>query len=157
MSKIATVQALKNKLKELYSQHNPENVGKIDYLLQKYDGNEQLLYTSVCTKYSISPLPLTRKVKEWDAATGKNQVQIICETTGELLETLEEEEDEEEYDPFSTAPSGADKDRLTEDVIKQIDCHLLGVIHSNMFVYPDDQEAEEQLQKVTAVDSMGEL
>ena len=33
---------------------------------------------------------LVKKIKEWDAATGKNQAQIICTTTGEVLETLDE-------------------------------------------------------------------
>ena len=68
-----------------------------------------------------------------------------------------QEEDDDEYDPFNTAPA-ADKDRLTEEVVKQIDCHLLGVTESNMFHFPqDEEEAPAQLQSVQALDSMGEL
>ncbi|CAD7927543.1 unnamed protein product [Amoebophrya sp. A120] len=161
MSRQATVQALKNKLTELYREHNPEKVKDIEYLLKKYENNENLLYNSVCQKYEIPADPLTRKVKEWDAATGKNNCQIICNTTGEVLETIDEDGDaeEDEYDPFSENPS-QDKDKITEQVIKDIDCALLGEKESNMFSIPKDDapmEEETKLKKVTAVDSMGEL
>lgn len=53
-SKQATVTALKNKLTELYQEHNPENVEKIDYFLGKYKDQEHLLYESVCKKYNLT-------------------------------------------------------------------------------------------------------
>mmetsp|Transcript_20980 Transcript_20980/g.52999 ORF Transcript_20980/g.52999 Transcript_20980/m.52999 type:complete len:158 (-) Transcript_20980:685-1158(-) len=157
MSHSAVVQALKNKLTELYKERNPENLSKIDYLLKKYEGQPMLLYQSVCSKYKIEQEQLTRKVKEWDAATGKNTSQIICNTTGELLETNEEDAEEDEYDPFTTNPD-ANRDKLTEEAMKKIDCYLLGVTESNLFSYPRDEgAAEPELKKVQAVDSMGEL
>ena len=52
-SKTAYVQALKNKLSEVYSEHNPANVSKIDYFMDKYKDQEHLLYESVCKKYKL--------------------------------------------------------------------------------------------------------
>ena len=44
----------RSRLVTIYTMHNPSNVAKIDYLLGKYKGQEQLLYDSVCQKYQIS-------------------------------------------------------------------------------------------------------
>lgn len=40
---------------EIYSIHKPDNVMKVDYLLEKYRGNEEYLFRSICTKYEVDP------------------------------------------------------------------------------------------------------
>eukprot|EP00930_Biecheleria_cincta_P086444 TRINITY_DN75722_c0_g1_i1.p1 TRINITY_DN75722_c0_g1~~TRINITY_DN75722_c0_g1_i1.p1 ORF type:complete len:464 (-),score=97.05 TRINITY_DN75722_c0_g1_i1:109-1446(-) len=45
----------RNRIIQIYSVHRPDNVGKVDYLLQKYTGEEEFLYQSICQKYSIDP------------------------------------------------------------------------------------------------------
>lgn len=49
----------------IYEVYNPINVPKVDYLLQKYTGREELLYFSVCAKYSVPDA--------WDGSQPLNQ------------------------------------------------------------------------------------
>ena len=53
-----TIGEYRSRLVAIYSVHNPGNVAKVDYLLSKYKDQENLLYTSVCSKYNIP--------KSWD-------------------------------------------------------------------------------------------
>ena len=53
-SRTSTVTALKNRLTQIYEEYKPEQIPKIDYLLKKYENEEQLLYKSVCEKYDLS-------------------------------------------------------------------------------------------------------
>eukprot|EP00933_Yihiella_yeosuensis_P044912 TRINITY_DN40187_c0_g1_i1.p1 TRINITY_DN40187_c0_g1~~TRINITY_DN40187_c0_g1_i1.p1 ORF type:complete len:713 (+),score=223.55 TRINITY_DN40187_c0_g1_i1:121-2259(+) len=46
----------RNRLIQIYSSHNPTNVEKVDYLLGKYQGQEEVLYQAVCHKYNIDPV-----------------------------------------------------------------------------------------------------
>ena len=48
-----TVAALRNKLTQIYEEHKPDGIPKIEYLLKKYEGEETVLYKSVCSKYDI--------------------------------------------------------------------------------------------------------
>jgi len=43
----------KKRLAAIYEVHNPSNVEKVDYLLNKYLDREDLLYNSVCKKYNV--------------------------------------------------------------------------------------------------------
>lgn len=45
----------RDKLLAIYKVHKPDNVEKVDYLLDKYAGKEEFLYQSVCSKYRIHP------------------------------------------------------------------------------------------------------
>eukprot|EP00396_MALV-II-16_sp_LP-1_P000328 gene328-262_t len=136
------VAALKNKLKELYEEYNAANVDKIEYLLGKYVGQEELLYASVCKKYSLDEDPLTTTVKQWDAATGKNSVQIICTTSGDVLDQVEEAEDnEDEYDPFDTAGTSTEQKAAGAGDLEEIDKYLLGETVSDLFKYPGENNA----------------
>lgn len=49
----ATISEYRRRLVTIYSLRNPSNLAKVDYLLDKYKGREDLLYTSVRTKYQI--------------------------------------------------------------------------------------------------------
>lgn len=53
-----SVAVYRERLIAIYQQHKPDNVEKVDYLLNKYHDNEEYLYMLVCTKYSINPEPL---------------------------------------------------------------------------------------------------
>merc|ERR1712226_1778099 len=101
-----------------------------------------LLYESVCNKYNI-PLNIvelrknTKKLKEWDPATGKTHITIVDTQTGETLAQMEEQEDEDEYDPFATGPEGASSKGVEDEgKLKKIDCALLGISVSTLFEYP---------------------
>lgn len=167
------------KLKAIYGIHNPDNVEKVDYLLQKYKAQEDYLYQSVCTKYCVDPDNLEeslglekgsldvdeepdtsaepakpqekRTVMEWDSAKGA-MVALEVEVDGitgiteeealqkEVHEAIlkseqdsgadtrvsdtsnlpsnssvggiglpseDEDADDDEYDPFTTAPMSA--------------------------------------------------
>jgi hypothetical protein len=41
-------------------------------------------------KKKIPAAQVTQSVKEWDAASGKNKLQIICTTSGEQLDLIDE-------------------------------------------------------------------
>eukprot|EP00929_Paragymnodinium_shiwhaense_P025688 TRINITY_DN15471_c0_g1_i1.p1 TRINITY_DN15471_c0_g1~~TRINITY_DN15471_c0_g1_i1.p1 ORF type:complete len:603 (-),score=207.24 TRINITY_DN15471_c0_g1_i1:99-1907(-) len=47
----ADVEEYRARLIELYKVHNPSNLGRVDHLLEKYRGNEDFLYKTVCAKY----------------------------------------------------------------------------------------------------------
>ena len=42
-----------DRIAAIYSVHNPDKVQKVDSLLEKYKGQEEYLYQSVCTKYNV--------------------------------------------------------------------------------------------------------
>lgn len=43
----------RQRIVEIYSIHKPDNVIRVDYLLEKYKGNEEFLYRSICQKYDV--------------------------------------------------------------------------------------------------------
>lgn len=43
------------RLVAIYAVHKQENLDKVDYLMQKYSGNEEFLFQTVCAKYFIDP------------------------------------------------------------------------------------------------------
>jgi len=45
----------RRRIVRIFEEFNPTKVKKIDTLLDKYSGNEHLLYTNVCKKYYVSP------------------------------------------------------------------------------------------------------
>lgn len=42
-------------IRELYKEHNPSKLDSVDGLLNKYVGQEQDLYLTICRKYSVTP------------------------------------------------------------------------------------------------------
>ncbi|CAJ1336787.1 unnamed protein product, partial [Effrenium voratum] len=46
----------RKRIVELYAIYKPDNVMKVDYLLEKYRGQEEFLYRSICQKYDVDPL-----------------------------------------------------------------------------------------------------
>lgn len=50
-----TIDEYRKRLLAIYALHKPENVLKVDYLLEKYRGREELLYQSVCLKCGADP------------------------------------------------------------------------------------------------------
>ncbi|CAK0879107.1 unnamed protein product, partial [Prorocentrum cordatum] len=50
-----TLAEYRERLVAIYEVHKPDNVPKVDYLMEKYRGNVDFLYSSVCTKYGIQP------------------------------------------------------------------------------------------------------
>eukprot|EP00913_Durusdinium_trenchii_P017064 g16048.t1 len=42
----------RQRIVEIYSIHKPDNVIRVDYLLEKYKGNEEFLYRSICQKFA---------------------------------------------------------------------------------------------------------
>lgn len=48
-------QAFSDLIKEAYREHNPLKLDQVDRLLEKYMGQEQDLYLTICRKYSIKP------------------------------------------------------------------------------------------------------
>jgi len=50
-----TLLEYKTLLSAIYADHNPEKITNIEYLLQKYAGQEEYLYQSVCSKYKVDP------------------------------------------------------------------------------------------------------
>jgi len=47
------VEEIKRRLISIYSIFKTENVSKVDHLLQKYAGQEEFLYQTVCSKYNV--------------------------------------------------------------------------------------------------------
>mmetsp|Transcript_16756 Transcript_16756/g.38752 ORF Transcript_16756/g.38752 Transcript_16756/m.38752 type:complete len:660 (+) Transcript_16756:34-2013(+) len=47
------VEEIKRRLISIYSIFKTENVSKVDHLLQKYGGQEEFLYQTVCSKYQV--------------------------------------------------------------------------------------------------------
>merc|ERR1719217_182754 len=39
----------------IYQEHNPDKLGSLEALFQKYSGQEQKLYLMVCKKYNVTP------------------------------------------------------------------------------------------------------
>jgi len=48
-------QAYSDLIKEVYREHNPGKLSEVDRLLDKYLGQEQDLYITICNKYSVTP------------------------------------------------------------------------------------------------------
>ena len=43
---------------ELYQEHDPTKVGKVDEIMRKYEGGEWHLYKTICQKYNTDYAPL---------------------------------------------------------------------------------------------------
>jgi len=50
----ASVELIKSKLRDVYARCNPDKLGDVDGLFEKYKGHEQELYKAVCQKYGIA-------------------------------------------------------------------------------------------------------
>mmetsp|Transcript_13749 Transcript_13749/g.30283 ORF Transcript_13749/g.30283 Transcript_13749/m.30283 type:complete len:518 (+) Transcript_13749:60-1613(+) len=128
---------IRARLLAVYQACNPGNIEKLDYLLQKYAGQEDFLLDSVCAKYAIDPdnwegfskLVVEEDAKAGDTAAGsmtkavavtenakeehlKTDLEPELKEEAKELETkdedeAEDDEDEDDYDPFSAMPTPA--------------------------------------------------
>eukprot|EP00434_Breviolum_minutum_P013839 symbB.v1.2.012202.t1/scaffold835.1/size159100/29 len=53
LSNTMSIPEYRKAIVEIYSIHKPDNVMKVDYLLEKYKGNEEYLFKSICQKYDV--------------------------------------------------------------------------------------------------------
>ncbi|CAE8720153.1 unnamed protein product [Polarella glacialis] len=49
------VSAYRTAIVAVYEEHNPDKLGSVDGLLDKFKGREEMLYRSVCQKYNVEP------------------------------------------------------------------------------------------------------
>lgn len=79
---------------EIYKVHNPPNVKRVDYLLAKYRGQEDVLYRSVCAKYKRRELPTCRELPTSRGMSLGQLAQLDLQLLGEPSGFFEESESE---------------------------------------------------------------
>lgn len=95
------------RLVAIYRAHNPANISKVEYLLKKYQGHEEFLYQSVCTKYNVDPdkfalqtvpaemLATQQKAHQQASGTTHRQVMAWDPSSGKMVATTVEMDEEE--------------------------------------------------------------
>merc|ERR1712217_607089 len=53
----SAVEEYRDRITQIYSQHNPSKLSEIPNLLAKYKDKEHELYMRICQKYKVSPSP----------------------------------------------------------------------------------------------------
>lgn len=72
-----TAKEYRDRLVAIYDKHAPAKNLRVDYLLQKYQGQEEYLYRTVCTKYNMDPANLDMKSLKLPPAANSGDAEMI--------------------------------------------------------------------------------